>query len=168
MRKNADKYQLIEGDLSAAGLRFALIVSRFNSFITDRLLGGAVDALERMGATSDSIDVIKVPGSLEIPVVAHELGENGDYDAIICLGAVIRGDTPHFDYVSAESARGIASASVETGIPTIYGVLTCNTLEQAIDRAGAKGGNKGFDAAMTAIEMASLMKDLRKSNEDQD
>jgi 6,7-dimethyl-8-ribityllumazine synthase len=165
MRKDADKYQLIEGDLSAAGLRFALIVSRFNSFITDRLLAGAVDALERMGATSDSIDVIKVPGSLEIPVVAHELGENGDYDAIICLGAVIRGDTPHFDYVSAESAKGIASASIETGIPTIYGVLTCNTLEQAIDRAGAKGGNKGFDAAMTAIEMASLMKDLRKSSE---
>jgi len=165
MRKDADKYQLIEGDLSAAGLRFALIVSRFNSFITDRLLAGAVDALERMGATSDSIDVIKVPGSLEIPVVAHELGENGDYDAIICLGAVIRGDTPHFDYVSAESAKGIASASIETGIPTIYGVLTCNTLEQAIDRAGAKGGNKGFDAAMTAIEMASLMKDLRKSDE---
>ena len=165
MRKDADQYQLIEGDLSAAGLRFALIVSRFNSFITDRLLAGAVDALGRMGATSDSIDVIKVPGSLEIPMVAHELGENGDYDAIICLGAVIRGDTPHFDYVSAESAKGIASASIETGIPTIYGVLTCNTLEQAIDRAGAKGGNKGFDAAMTAIEMASLMKDLRKSNE---
>ncbi len=168
MRKDAGKYQLIEGDLSAAGLRFALIVSRFNSFITDRLLAGAVDALERMGATSDSIDVIKVPGSLEIPVVAHELGENGDYDAIICLGAVIRGDTPHFDYVSAESARGIAAASIETGIPTIYGVLTCHTLEQAIDRAGAKGGNKGFDAAMTAIEMASLMKDLRKSSEGED
>ena len=143
-------------------------MSRFNSFITDRLLAGALDGLERMGATSGSIDVIKVPGSLEIPVVAHELGENGDYDAIICLGAVIRGDTPHFDYVSAESAKGIASASIVTGIPTIYGVLTCNTLEQAIDRAGAKGGNKGFDAAMTAIEMASLMKDLRKSDEGED
>lgn len=165
MRKDADKYQLIEGDLTAGGLRFAIIVSRFNSFITDRLLGGAVDALERMGASSDSIDVVKVPGSMEIPVVANELGENGSYDAIICLGAVIRGDTPHFDYVSAESAKGVASASLETGVPTIYGILTCNTLEQAIDRAGAKGGNKGFDAAMTAIEMANLLKDLRKSAE---
>ena len=168
MRKDAEKYQLIEGELSGAGLRFAIIVSRFNSFITDRLLAGAVDGLERMGAAASSIDVIKVPGSLEIPVVAHELGENGDYDAIICLGAVIRGETPHFDYVSSESAKGITSASIETGVPTIYGVLTCNTLEQAIDRAGAKGGNKGFDAAMTAIEMATLMKDLRKSAESED
>jgi len=165
MGKDAEKYQLIEGELSAAGLRFAIIVSRFNSFITDRLLAGAVDGLERMGAATDAIDVVKVPGSLEIPVVARELGENGDYDAILCLGAVIRGETPHFDYVAAESAKGIASASVETGVPTIYGVLTCNTLEQAIDRAGAKGGNKGFDAAMTAIEMASLMRNLRKNAE---
>ena len=168
MRKDVDKYQLIEGDLAAAGLKFAIIVSRFNSFITDRLLAGAVDALERMGASGESIDVVKVPGSLEIPVVAHELGENGDYDAIICLGAVIRGETPHFDYVASESAKGVASASMETGIPTIYGILTCNTLEQAIDRAGAKGGNKGFDAAMTAIEMATLMKDLRTSGESED
>ena len=168
MRKDADKYQLIEGDLTAAGLRFAIIVSRFNSFITDRLLGGAVDALERLGASGDSIDVVKVPGSLEIPVVANELGENGNYDAIICLGAVIRGDTPHFDYVAAESAKGVASASLETGVPTIYGILTCNTLEQAIDRAGAKGGNKGFDAAMTAIEMATLLKDLRENAASED
>ena len=163
MRKDTDKCQLIEGELTADGLRFAIIVSRFNSFITERLLGGAVDALERMGASGDSIKVVKVPGSLEIPVVANELGKNGDIDAIICLGAVIRGETPHFDYVASESAKGVASASLATGVPTIYGILTCNTLEQAIDRAGAKGGNKGFDAALTAIEMANLLKDLRQN-----
>ncbi|MCY4586082.1 MAG: 6,7-dimethyl-8-ribityllumazine synthase [Bryobacterales bacterium] len=163
MRKDTDKCQLIEGELTADGLRFAIIVSRFNSFITERLLGGAVDALERMGASCDSIKVVKVPGSLEIPVVAQELGKTGDFDAIICLGAVIRGETPHFDYVASESSKGVASASLATGVPTIYGILTCNTLEQAIDRAGAKGGNKGFDAALTAIEMANLLKDLRQN-----
>ena len=163
MRKDAGKCQLIEGELTAGGLRFAIIVSRFNSFITERLLGGAVDALERMGASNNSIKVVKVPGSLEIPVVARELGKNGGFDAIICLGAVIRGETPHFDYVASESAKGVATASLETGVPTIYGILTCNTLEQAIDRAGAKGGNKGFDAALTAIEMANLLKDLRQN-----
>lgn len=165
MRKDTDKCQLIEGELTAGGLRFAIIVSRFNSFITERLLGGAVDALERMGASGDSIKVVKVPGSLEIPVVARELGKHGDFDAIICLGAVIRGETPHFDYVASESAKGVAAASLETGVPTIYGILTCNTLEQAIDRAGAKGGNKGFDAALTAIEMANLLKDLRQNGQ---
>lgn len=165
MRKDTDKCQLIEGELTAGGLRFAIIVSRFNSFITERLLGGAVDALERMGASGDSIKVVKVPGSLEIPVVARELGKNDGFDAIICLGAVIRGETPHFDYVASESAKGVAAASLETGVPTIYGILTCNTLEQAIDRAGAKGGNKGFDAALTAIEMANLLKDLRQNGQ---
>jgi 6,7-dimethyl-8-ribityllumazine synthase len=161
--ENTDKpYRLIEGELSAHGLRFALVVSRFNSFITDRLLGGAVDALRRNGAAGDAIDVAKVPGSLEIPVVAREMASSGRYDAVICLGAVIRGETPHFDYVAAESAKGVAAVGRETGVPTIYGILTCNTLEQAINRAGAKSGNKGFDAAMGAIEMANLVKQLRR------
>ena len=163
MKKQEERYRFIEGELSGQGLRFGIIASRFNSFITERLLAGAVDALERMGASAKAIDVVKVPGSLEIAVVAHEMGASGNYDALICLGAVIRGDTPHFDYVAAESSRGIASAGLETGVPTIFGVLTCNTLEQAIDRAGAKGGNKGFDAAMTAIEMANLSRELRPS-----
>ena len=163
MKKQEERYRVIEGELSAQGLRFGIIASRFNSFITERLLAGTVDALERMGASAKGIDVVKVPGSLEIPVVAREMATSGNYDALICLGAVIRGDTPHFDYVAGESSRGIAAAGRETGVPTIFGVLTCNTLEQAIDRAGAKGGNKGFDAAMTAIEMANLSKELRAS-----
>jgi 6,7-dimethyl-8-ribityllumazine synthase len=161
--ENTDKpYRLVEGGLSARGLRFALVVSRFNSFITERLLGGAVDALRRNGAASNAIDVAKVPGSLEIPVVAREMASSGRFDAVICLGAVIRGETPHFDYVAAESAKGVAAVGRETGVPTIYGILTCNTLEQAINRAGAKSGNKGFDAAMGAIEMANLIKELRR------
>jgi len=161
--ENTDKpYRLIEGEFSARGLRFALVVSRFNSFITERLLGGALDALRRNGAAADSIDVAKVPGSLEIPVVAREMAASGRYDAVICLGAVIRGETPHFDYVAAESAKGVAAVGRETGVPAIYGILTCNTLEQAINRAGAKSGNKGFDAAMGAIEMANLIKQLRR------
>jgi 6,7-dimethyl-8-ribityllumazine synthase len=155
-------YRLVEGELSARGLRFALVVSRFNSFITERLLGGALDALRRNGAAADAIDVAKVPGSLEIPVAAREMASSGRYDAVICLGAVIRGETPHFDYVAAESAKGVAAVGRETGVPTIYGILTCNTLEQAINRAGAKSGNKGFDAAMGAIEMANLIKELRR------
>jgi 6,7-dimethyl-8-ribityllumazine synthase len=155
--------KIFEGQLSAAGLRFAIVVSRFNSFITERLLGGAMDALARTGANSDWIDVIKVPGSWEIPLVAGELARSHRYDAVICLSAVIRGDTPHFDYVAAEAAKGVAHASAETGVPVAFGVLTTNTLEQAIDRAGAKGGNKGFDAAMTAIEMANLLRALRQA-----
>ena len=155
--------KIFEGQLSAAGLRFAIVVSRFNSFITERLLGGATDALARTGADPDWIDVIKVPGSWEIPLVAGELARSHRYDAVICLSAVIRGETPHFDYVAAEAAKGIAHASAETGVPVAFGVLTTNTLEQAIDRAGAKGGNKGFDAAMTAIEMANLLRTLRQA-----
>jgi 6,7-dimethyl-8-ribityllumazine synthase len=154
--------KVFEGRLSAAGLRFAIIVSRFNGFITERLLGGAMDALVRTGADSEMIDVVKVPGSWEIPLVASELARQHRYDAIICLSAVIRGDTPHFDYVAGEAAKGVAHASSETGVPVAFGVLTTNTLEQAIDRAGAKSGNKGFDAAMTAIEMANLMRLLRQ------
>lgn len=155
--------RVLEGQLSAAGLRFAIVVSRFNSFVTERLLAGAMDALARTGAATDAIDVVKVPGSWEIPLAAGELARQHRYDAVICLSAVIRGDTPHFDYVAAEVSKGIAHAAVDTGVPIAFGVLTTNTLEQAIDRAGTKGGNKGFDAAMTAIEMANLMRTLRQA-----
>ena len=151
-----------EGHLSAAGLRFAIIVSRFNSFITDRLLGGAMDALARSGASADAIDVIKVPGSWEVPLAAMEAARSKRYDAVICLSCVIRGETPHFDYVAGEAAKGVAAASAATGVPVAFGVLTTNTLEQAIDRAGAKSGNKGFDAAMTGIEMANLLRAMRQ------
>ena len=153
--------RVLEGQLSAAGLRFAIIVSRFNSFITERLLGGAMDAIIRSGGSVDAVDLVKVPGSWEMPMVAGELARQKKHDAIICLGAVIRGETPHFDYVASEAAKGIAQVSSATGVPVAFGVLTTNTLEQAIDRAGAKSGNKGFDAAMTAIEMANLLKTLR-------
>ena len=152
----------LEGKLTAQGLRFAIVVSRFNSFISERLLAGAMDGLVRTGCAREAIEIVRVPGSREIPLVARELGRSGRYDAVICLGAVIRGDTTHYDYVAEEASKGIAQAGMETGVPTIFGVLTCNTLEQAIDRAGAKSGNKGFEAALTAIEMAHLMKQLRE------
>src|SRR5947207_5247254 len=155
--------KVFEGQLSAAGLRFAIVVSRFNSFITERLLAGAMDALTRAGGSPDLIDIVKVPGSWEVPLAAGEVARQKRYDAVICLSAVIRGETPHFDYVAAEAAKGIAHVAAETGVPVAFGVLTTNTLEQAIDRAGAKGGNKGFDAAMTAIEMANLMRTLRQA-----
>jgi 6,7-dimethyl-8-ribityllumazine synthase len=155
--------RVIEGQLSAAGLRFAIVVSRFNSFITERLLAGALDALTRTGADADAIDVIKVPGSWEVPLVAGEVAKQRRHDALICLSCVIRGETPHFDYVAGQAAKGIAQVAAETGMPVAFGVLTTNTLEQAIDRAGAKGGNKGFDAAMTAIEMANLLRKLRQA-----
>ena len=154
--------KVFEGQLSATGLRFAVVVSRFNSFITERLLGGAMDALRRTGAAEDMIDVVKVPGSWEVPMVAGELARQHRYDAVICLACVIRGETPHFDYVAAEAAKGVAHVAADTGVPVAFGVLTTNTLEQAIDRAGAKGGNKGFDAAMSAIEMANLLRTLRQ------
>ena len=153
--------KVIEGQLSAAGLRFAIVVSRFNSFISERLLAGAMDALTRTGADPGLIDIIKVPGSWEIPLAAGEVARQHRYDAVICLSAVIRGETPHFDYIAAEVAKGLAHVSGETGVPVAFGVLTTNTLEQAIDRAGAKSGNKGFDAAMSAIEMANLLRGLR-------
>jgi len=155
--------KVFEGGLSASGLRFGIVVTRFNSFITERLLGGAMDALLRAGGSEDMIDVVKVPGSWEVPLVAGELARQHRYDALICLAAVVRGDTPHFDYVAGEAAKGIAHVSSETGVPVAFGVLTTNTLEQAIDRAGAKSGNKGFDAAMTAIEMANLLRTLRQA-----
>src|ERR1043166_187541 len=155
--------RVFEGQLPDAGLKFAVVVSRFNSFITERLLAGAMDALTRTGANPDQIDVIKVPGSWEVPLAAREAAQSKRYDAVICLSAVIRGETPHFDYVAGEAAKGIAHVASETGVPVAFGVLTTNTLEQAIDRAGAKGGNKGFDAAMTAIEMANLLRTLRQA-----
>lgn len=150
----------IEGKLDASGLKFGLIVSRFNSFITDRLLEGAQDALLRHGANTDDLDIIRVPGAFEIPLGAKKAASSGRYDAVICLGAVIRGSTPHFDYVSAEVSKGVAHVSLDHDIPVSFGVLTTDNLEQAIERAGTKAGNKGFEAAMGAIEMANLIKQL--------
>ncbi|MGV8073423.1 MAG: 6,7-dimethyl-8-ribityllumazine synthase [Syntrophobacteraceae bacterium] len=149
-----------EGKLLAKDLRFAIIVSRFNDFICDRLLGGALDALVRSGADDGNIDVFKVPGAFEIPLLAKKVGCSGRYDAVICLGAVIRGATPHFDYVANEVSKGIASVSLDTGVPIAFGVLTTDTLEQAIERAGSKAGNKGWDAAVSAVEMANLLKQV--------
>jgi 6,7-dimethyl-8-ribityllumazine synthase len=154
---------MIEGQLSAAGLKFAIVVSRFNSIICERLLEGARDALARTGASEPDIEIVKVPGSWEMPVVVAELAGQKRHDAIICLSAVIRGDTPHFDYIAAETAKGLGQIALQTGIPVAFGVLTTNTLEQAIDRAGAKSGNKGFDAAMSAVEMGNLMRALRRA-----
>ncbi len=149
--------KIIEANLIAEGKKFAVVVSRFNDFITERLVGGAVDALMRCGAKDDDIDVVKVPGAFEIPLIAKKMAQKKKYDAVICLGAVIRGATPHFDYVSAEVSKGIAVVSIESEIPVIFGIITTDTLEQAIERAGAKSGNKGFSAAMAAVEMANLL-----------
>jgi 6,7-dimethyl-8-ribityllumazine synthase len=146
----------IGGELNAAGKKFAIVVSRFNEFVTTRLKDGAIDCLTRHGAKSDDISVIWVPGTFEIPYVANQLSDPSKYDAVICLGAVIRGQTPHFDYIASESAKGIARIGMEKSYPTIYGIITADTLEQAIERAGAKQGNKGFQTAMTAIEMVNL------------
>jgi len=149
-----------QGELSATGLHFGIVVSRFNSFITDRLLAGALDALQRAGATEKQIEVVRVPGSLEIPVAAKKLGASGRCDTIICIGCVLRGETSHFEHVSSEVARGVQIAQLDTGVPMAFCVLTCETLEQAIDRAGLKSGNKGFDAGLAAIEMANLLPKL--------
>ncbi|MEJ2041121.1 MAG: 6,7-dimethyl-8-ribityllumazine synthase [Desulfosarcinaceae bacterium] len=147
----------IEANLVAEGKKFAIVVSRFNDFITDKLVGGAVDALVRSGTLEKDIDIVKVPGAFEIPLVAKKLAAKKRHDAVICLGAVIRGATPHFDYVSAEVSKGVALAGMESGLPIIFGVLTTDSLEQAIERAGSKAGNKGWDAALAAVEMANLM-----------
>jgi len=152
--------KIIQGELQAKGLKFAVVVSRFNDFITSKLLDGAVDALVRHGAKEEDIEVVKVPGAFEIPLTAKRLAAKGSYNAVICLGTVIRGATPHFEYVAAEVSKGVASASLETGIPIAFGVITSDTIEQAVERAGTKSGNKGFDAAITAIEMAQVMKKL--------
>jgi len=147
----------MEGRLLGEGRKFALIVSRFNDFISDRLMGGALDALIRSGVKDEDIDIVKVPGAFEIPLVANKLVKKKKYDAVICLGAVIRGATPHFEYVSAEVSKGIATVSIESGIPVIFGIITTDTIEQAIERAGTKAGNKGWSAAMSALEMADLV-----------
>jgi 6,7-dimethyl-8-ribityllumazine synthase len=150
----------IDGGLSAAGLRFGIVVSRFNSFITGRLLSAAVDALERAGARSKDVDVAHVPGAFELPLAAKKLAATGKYDALIAIGCVLRGDTTHYDYVCAETSRGLQLAQMDSGLPIMFCVLTCDTLEQAIDRAGLKGGNKGFEAGLAAIEMAHLSRNL--------
>ncbi|MBN2242003.1 MAG: 6,7-dimethyl-8-ribityllumazine synthase [Acidobacteria bacterium] len=150
----------IEGKLEAKGKRFAIVISRFNSFISDRLLTGAMDALERHGAASNDISVVWVPGSFEIPPIAKKLTSSKGYDAILCLGVLIRGETPHFEYLSATVTKELGAIAVESEIPVINGILTCNTMEQAVDRAGLKTGNKGFDAATTAIEMVQVMNQL--------
>jgi 6,7-dimethyl-8-ribityllumazine synthase len=149
-----------EGHLSAAGLRFGIVVSRFNEFITGKLLAGAEDAIRRHGGDLGQVDVAWVPGAFEIPLAAQRMAASGRYDALICLGAVIRGATPHFDYVAGEAAKGVAQAMMQSGIPIAFGVLTTDAIEQAIERAGTKSGNKGFEAAVSAIEMANLMKAL--------
>jgi 6,7-dimethyl-8-ribityllumazine synthase len=154
-----------EGPLVGTGLRFAIVVARFNSFITEQLLGGARDGLRRHGAADDDVDVAWVPGALEIPITAQRLAASGRYAAVICLGAVIRGATPHFDYVCAETAKGVATTGLQTGVPCIFGVLTTNTIEEAIERAGTKAGNKGYDAATAAIEMATLLRQLAAAAE---
>lgn len=155
----------IEGGLSAAGFRFGVVVSRFNSFITERLLVAAVDALERAGAHGKDVNVVRVPGSFELPLTAKKLASSESYDALIAIGCVIRGETSHYDYVCSETARGLQLAQMDTGVPIIFCVLTCDTLEQAIDRAGLKGGNKGFEAGLGAIEMAHLSRKLRGAQE---
>ncbi|MBI4294809.1 MAG: 6,7-dimethyl-8-ribityllumazine synthase [Chloroflexi bacterium] len=149
-----------QGTLIGRGLKFGVVVSRFNDFITSRLLAGAQDALQRHGVSPDDIDTAWTPGAFEEPLVAKKLAQTDRYAAIICLAAVIRGDTPHFDYLAAEVSKGIASVALETGVPVVYGVITADTLEQAIERAGTKAGNKGFEAAVSAIEMANLLKEM--------
>ena len=162
----SDKLQpgKIGGELIANGLRFAIAVSRFNSFITERLLAAAIDALERSGAKSSDVDLVHVPGAFELPLTAKKLALTGKYDALIAIGCVLRGETAHFDYVCLETARGLQLAQMDTGVPVIFCVLTCDTLAQAIDRAGLKGGNKGFEAGQAAIEMAQLSRKLKSSS----
>ena len=149
-----------QGRLSAGGFRFALVSSRWNDFLTARLVEGALDALERLGADEGAVEHFRVPGSFEIPLAALKAAQSGRFDAIVCLGTVIRGQTPHFEYVAGEVTKGIAHAALQTGVPVLYGIVTADTLEQAIDRAGVKAGNKGFEAAMSAVEMVNLLKSV--------
>ena len=153
-------HRTIQGQLNSSGMRFAIVASRFNDFVTSRLLSGALDALERTGTAEADITVVRVPGSFEIPLAAKKLVQTKKYDAVICLGTLIRGETPHFDYISSEVTKGIGSVSLESGIPVAFGVLTVDSVEQAVDRAGMKSGNKGFEAALSAVEMVSLLKQL--------
>jgi 6,7-dimethyl-8-ribityllumazine synthase len=152
---------MVEGNLTAKGVAFGIVASRFNEFITARLLDGALDALRRHGADEDKITVARVPGSYEIPLVAKKMAASHQYDAVICLGTVIRGATPHFEYIAGEVAKGVAMVGLETGVPVVFGVLTTDSIEQAVERAGTKAGNKGFDAACAAIEMANLLRELK-------
>jgi len=155
--------QTHEGKLNAAGKRFALVVSRYNEFFSSRLLSGAEDCLVRHGALAKDIEVFRVPGSFEIPLVAKRVAQTGKFHAVVCLGAVLRGQTPHFEFVAAEVAKGIARVNLDTGVPTIFGVITAETVEQAVDRAGARAGNRGAEAALAAVEMANLLEGLPKS-----
>ena len=149
-----------QGHLNAGGFRFAVVASRWNDFLTSRLVEGALDALERLGADEGGVEVFRVPGSFEIPLLALRLAESERFDAVVCLGTVIRGQTPHFEYVAGEVTKGVAHVGLQTGVPVLYGIVTADTLEQAIDRAGVKAGNKGFEAAMSAVEMVNLLKDV--------
>ncbi len=155
--------QRISGEMSGAGFKFALVVSRFNDFITSKLVDGAIDTLIRHGAADDDITILFVPGAFELPFMAKRAAASGAYDAVVCLGCVIRGQTPHFDYVAGQAARGIAQVGLDTGVPTTFGLITSDTLEQAIERAGSKAGNKGSDAASGAIELVSLLSKLSKT-----
>jgi 6,7-dimethyl-8-ribityllumazine synthase len=155
-----DNMKTYEGKLTAEGLKFGIVIGRFNEFIGGKLLSGALDALKRHGVDEENIEIAWVPGAFEIPLIAKKMAKLDKYDAVICLGAVIKGSTPHFDYVSSEVSKGIASVSLDTEVPVIFGVLTTDTIEQAIERAGTKAGNKGYDAAVTAIEMANLLRQL--------
>jgi 6,7-dimethyl-8-ribityllumazine synthase len=149
-----------QGKLKAEGFRFAIVVSRWNDFLTSKLVEGSIDALERLGADEKSIEIFKVPGSFELPVIAKKVCESKKFDAVICLGVVIRGQTPHFEYVAGEAAKGIGQVGMQFGIPVMFGVITADTLEQAIDRSGVKVGNKGFEAAMSAVELLNLYKEM--------
>jgi len=154
--------KIIEGKIVAKGMRFGIVAGRFNDFISSRLIEGAVDALTRAGAEEKEIQIVRVPGAFELPLAAKKMAKSGRYDAVICLGAVIRGSTPHFDYVAAESSKGVAEITLGTGLPVIYGILTTDTIEQAVERAGTKAGNRGYDAAIAAIEMVNLLKQIKQ------
>jgi 6,7-dimethyl-8-ribityllumazine synthase len=159
----SDAVKIVQGNLVADGAKFAIVASRFNSFLVDKLVAGALDAITRHGAKPDDATLVWVPGAFEIPVAARRLAESGDFDAIICLGAIVRGATPHFEYVANATATGIAEVGLQTGVPCIFGIVTADNLEQAIERCGTKAGNKGFDAAVTAIEMVNVLRQLSKS-----
>lgn len=155
-----EEMRTYEGNLVGAGLKIGIIVSRFNHFVTDRLLEGALDGLTRHGITCGDVEIVRVPGTFEVPVATQKMARSAKYDVIICLGAVIRGGTPHFDYIAAEVTKGVAAVSLDSGLPVIYGIITCDTIEQAIERAGTKHGNKGYEAAVAAIEMGNLFKTM--------
>ena len=155
------------GRLSAEGYRFAIVASRWNDFLTSKLVDGAVDGLEGLGAAEDAVEIFMVPGSFELPLTAKKLAESGEWDAVIALGVVIRGETPHFDYVAGEAAKGVGQVSMQTGVPVMFGVVTANTLEQAINRCGVKAGNKGYEAALSAAEVANLYREIGKKSKEQ-